>query len=87
MLAKAKRLLLVGLVVCVSAWSNACVSTYTPTIRVILVPDGEPVQLAEDVTAHVWCHGEGGELVRSSNYVRIPAGWWCLPDPGPEDGG
>ena len=51
--------------------------------RVILIPSGEPVQLAECVDAYVYIT-VGGEKVKSPNRVTIPAGWWCLPDPGPE---
>jgi len=45
--------------------------------RVVLVPAGEPVQLAEDVKAYVYVNGE-----RSANRVMLPHGWWCLPDTG-----
>jgi len=51
--------------------------------RVILVPSGEPVQLAEDVKAHVYVIVDG-ERVRSDNRVTLPTGWWCLMDPKEE---
>lgn len=46
--------------------------------RVVLVPAGEPVQLAEPVRAFIYVDGE-----RSGNRVELPEGWWVLPDPGP----
>jgi hypothetical protein len=47
--------------------------------RVILVPDGQPVQLAESVRAKVYSFDATGKLVPSSNRVVIPAGWYALP--------
>jgi hypothetical protein len=49
--------------------------------RVILVPDGEPVRLAEPVKARVWVIDQKGQSVKSQNRVPIPAGWYALPDP------
>ena len=46
---------------------------------VILVPDGTPVRLAEPVSAHVFVYDNQGNLVRSSNRVTLPAGWWVAP--------
>lgn len=45
--------------------------------RIILVPPGTPVQLAEPARAKVlvWENGK----VKSQNTVEIPAGWWALP--------
>ncbi len=60
------------------AWNGGCVRHET-----IIVPAGEPIQLAESVEAYIYvdiC----GEAVESAYRVTIPAGWWCLPDPGPE---
>lgn len=51
--------------------------------RVVLVPPGEPVQLAESVRAHVYVKVEG-RRERSRNRVLLPEGWWCLPDPSDE---
>lgn len=59
------------LIVCVSG----CVRR-----RTVLIPPGEPVQLAEPVEAHVYVSVEG-ERQRSENRVTLPEGWWCLPDP------
>ena len=47
--------------------------------RVILVPDGQPVMLAEPVKAKVYAFDATGKLVPSSNKVVLPAGWYALP--------
>jgi hypothetical protein len=47
--------------------------------RVILVPDGQPVMLAEPVRAKVYAFDSTGKLVPSSNKVVLPAGWYALP--------
>lgn len=47
--------------------------------RVILVPDGQPVMLAEPVKAKVYAFDSTGKLVPSSNRVLLPAGWYALP--------
>jgi len=47
--------------------------------RVILVPDGQPVQLAEPVRAKVFAFDASGKPVPSSNKVILPAGWYVLP--------
>ena len=47
--------------------------------RVILVPDGQPVMLAEPVKAKVYAFDAAGNLVPSSNRVLLPAGWYALP--------
>lgn len=47
--------------------------------RVILVPDGQPVMLAEPVKAKVYAFDSRGQLVPSSNRVLLPAGWYALP--------
>ena len=47
--------------------------------RVILVPDGQPVMLAEPVRAKVYAFDSSGKLVPSSNRVILPAGWYALP--------
>ena len=47
--------------------------------RVILVPDGQPVMLAEPVRAKVYAFDAAGNLVPSSNRVLLPAGWYALP--------
>lgn len=55
------------------AMSSGCAS------RVILVPEGEPLLLADSVKAHVFVMAPDGKLVRSQNRVTIPAGWYALP--------
>ena len=47
--------------------------------RVILVPEGQPVMLAEPVKAKVYAFDSSGKLVPSSNRVVLPAGWYALP--------
>ena len=47
--------------------------------RVILVPDGQPVMLAEPVKARIYAFDSKGQLVPSSNRVTLPAGWYALP--------
>ena len=47
--------------------------------RVILVPNGEPVRLAEPVKAKIFVTDASGKSVESQNRVMIPAGWYALP--------
>lgn len=47
--------------------------------RVILVPHGEPVRIAEPVKARVFVLDSEGKSVKSQNRVTIPAGWYALP--------
>lgn len=47
--------------------------------RVILVPPGEPIRIAEPVKAKVWVTDQSGQTVKSQNRVTIPAGWYALP--------
>lgn len=47
--------------------------------RVILVPNGEPVRLAEPVRARIFVTDASGKSVESQNRVTIPAGWYALP--------
>lgn len=47
--------------------------------RVIYVPHGEPVRLAEDVKAKVWTVDAQGKTVRSQNRITIHEGWYALP--------
>ena len=41
------------------------------------------MQLTEPVEASIFVYVDG-ERVKSDTKVVIPAGWWCLPDPGEE---
>lgn len=53
--------------------------------RTVLVPPGEPVQLAEPVEAYIYVEVDGLRT-RSAIRVMLPEGWWCLPDPSePEE--
>jgi len=70
-------LLIVGLA-CVSVWSSGCGNTKT-----VLIPSGEPVQLAEPVRARIYAN-VNGEMISTDSKVEIPEGWYCLPDPGIE---
>jgi hypothetical protein len=47
--------------------------------RVVYVPYGEPVRLAESVKARVWVKGADGVSVRSSNRITLAEGWYALP--------
>ena len=47
--------------------------------KVILVPEGQPVMLAESVKAKVYAFDSAGKPVPSSNKVTLPAGWYVLP--------
>ena len=47
--------------------------------RVVYVPHGEPVRLAESVKAKVWVVDANGKSVRSNNRIIIHEGWYALP--------
>lgn len=47
--------------------------------KVLLVPSGEPVRLAEPVRARVFVPDAAGKMIQSQNRVTIPAGWYALP--------
>ena len=42
------------------------------------------MQLTESVEVSVYVYVDG-EKVKSDDKVLIPAGWWCLPDPGEDN--
>jgi len=67
--------LLIGTTLLLSVCAGGCVRQ-----NVILVPPGEPVQIAEPVMVRVFV-STGGQRVKSDNQVELPAGWWALPDP------
>ena len=51
--------------------------------RTVYVSDGEPVRLRETVrSAKVWILDADGKAVPGE--MDLPAGWYCLPDPGTE---
>lgn len=56
--------------------------------KVVIVPPGEPVQLAEDIEAKVYTEVEkDGKTVRikGNNRVLLRHGQWVISDPGPEE--
>lgn len=57
----------------------SCLTTACSPTRVIYVPHGEPVRLAEPIKAHVWVKDASGKIVKSANKVAIPEGWYALP--------
>jgi len=65
----------IATVLVASAFLSGCGST-----RTVLIPPGEPVQLAEPVKAYVYVDVDGTRE-KSENRVELPEGWWCLPDP------
>lgn len=66
--------------VCVSAFAIAFASMNSGcATRVILVPSGEPVRLAEPVRAKVWVIDASGNQIKSANRVTLPEGWYALP--------
>ena len=73
-----RLLKLIGTLIVASVLLSGCAST-----RTLLIPPGEPVQLAEPVKAHVYIDVDG-RRIRSDNRVTLPEGWWCLPDPESE---
>ena len=46
--------------------------------KVVLVPSGDPIMLAEPTRAKVYAFDKAGNLVGPST-VKIPAGWYALP--------
>jgi hypothetical protein len=66
----------------ISRWSLVLLSMLQGlgcATKVILVPEGQPVQLAEPVKAKVYAFDATGKPVPSSNKVVLPAGWYVLP--------
>lgn len=50
--------------------------------RVVLVPPGNPVRLAESAKVRIWVPGETpSSWVRSNAPVEIPEGWTAWPPP------
>ena len=70
------RRLLIAMLIGASAYVSGCART-----RTVLVPPGEPVQLAEPVKAYIYVEMPDGSRVKSENRVVLPEGWWCFPDP------
>ena len=59
----------IGLILIISGCSS----------RVIYVPHGQPVRLAESVRARVYVPDKDGQQVKSQNRITIPEGWYALP--------
>ena len=72
-----RLLKLIAALVVASVLLSGCGGT-----RTVLIPLGEPVQLAEPVKAYVYTD-VNGKRERSDNRITLPEGWWCLPDDGP----
>ncbi len=47
--------------------------------KVILVPHGDPVLLAEPIKAKVYAFDAQGNMTGYPTKVTIPAGWYALP--------
>jgi hypothetical protein len=73
---KTQRNNLISSAICLSALMT---TTGCTTSRVIYVPHGEPVRLAESVKAKVWTVDSTGKTVRSNNRITIHEGWYALP--------
>ncbi len=73
---KTPRSKLILSAVCLLALMSMSVSCAS---RVIYVPHGEPVRLAESVEARVWTVDASGKTVRSKNRITIHEGWYALP--------
>ena len=72
---KAQRLwMLTAILIFVILFASGCGR------RVVLVPSGEPVRLAEPVRAYVYVKIDG-KWVKGANRVTLPEGWYCLPVP------
>lgn len=70
---KTLSLILIAMLVC----SSGCASR-----RVVIVnPNSQDVQLAQDVEAHVYVETDKGR-VKSSNKVKLYEGQWIVTDPG-----
>ena len=70
-----RLLKLIGTLIVASVLLHGCSNT-----RTVLIPPGEPVQLAESVNAYIYTDVDGNRE-RSNNRVTLPEGWWCLPEP------
>ena len=70
---RSSRILSAVFLLALMSMSVSCAS------RVIYVPHGEPVRLAESVEAKVWTVDASGKTVRSKNRITIHEGWYALP--------
>ena len=59
----------------------ACLAVASGCQRTVYVPTGEPVRLRATVrAAKVWVLDANGQAIAGT--MDLPAGWYCLPDPG-----
>ena len=52
----------------------------------MIVPPGDPVQLAEPVKAKVNVYDKNGKLIPGGK-ATIPEGYWVMPDDGEDEHG
>lgn len=60
------------------SWAIALLASLGCQTKVILVPSGDPVLLAEPVRVKVYAFDAQGNLSGPAK-VKIPAGWYALP--------
>lgn len=60
------------------SWVIALLASLGCQTKVILVPSGDPVLLAESVRVKVYAFDAQGNLSGPAK-VKIPAGWYALP--------
>lgn len=60
------------------SWVIALLASLGCQTKVILVPSGDPVLLAEPVRAKVYSFDANGTMSGPAT-VKIPAGWYALP--------
>lgn len=60
------------------SWVIALLASLGCQTKVILVPSGDPVLLAEPVRVKVYAFDAQGNLSGPAK-VKIPAGWYALP--------
>lgn len=46
--------------------------------RTVLVPEGAPIRIGPDASAHVYTFRDG-DWVLSANRVTVPEGWYVVP--------
>jgi hypothetical protein len=59
-------------------FANVCLSGCGT--RTVLVRPGEPIRIRAETKAKVWVADKNGKEVPGE--VKIPEGWYALPDPG-----
>lgn len=66
------------ILVFVTACTASCVGTKR---EVLIIEQGQPVQLADPVKVRVFVTRDG-QRIKSNTKATIPAGWWAISDPG-----